>query len=80
MMGIDVSLFDVIPVEVHDVATVNLQPGKLATMPLKCNVVELFFLDIIGAFDFYNAPRFIFSRIKDINPTVEPVTGKTCLE
>lgn len=39
-------------------------------MPLEGNIVQLFFLDVIGAFNLDNIPGLIYSRVKDVQPAV----------
>jgi hypothetical protein len=63
-------MLDVIPVKVHDTATVNLQTDQLTAMALERDVVELLILDVIGAFNLYDVPGFIYSRAKDVDPAI----------
>jgi len=49
-------------------------------MPLEGNIVQLFFLDVIGAFNLDNVPGLVYSGVKDVHPAVEPVTREAGLK
>jgi hypothetical protein len=52
----NIAMFHVFPVQVHNVAAVDLHPIQLTAMPLERDVVQLLVLDIIGTL-LYNVPR-----------------------